>query len=272
MKAGAFGVEPAPRGTPVDLTGLSCRFSEIATERGVVLSLIVVPGASATKPGSRTVADILELAEGGAEVGRPMPAGGPGLRWPPEGLDLEARAVAARGRWRWAALLAVGLRSLGAYLVFRTGLPIGRFDPARYRRQLVENTDFRKFDDGLRMTLDCTPSACRSSGGDACRRRARRDRALRHAPPDLGLDDLLRARGHAQRPCPFRRWCNGRLCGRRPHPEGGVAVLNGVASGPIPLDRTDPETIRRCGSARLHPAPAPRPGPTAGAPLSTDPE
>jgi hypothetical protein len=26
-----------------------------------------------------------------------------------------------------------------------------------YRQQLVRNTDFRKFDDGLRMTLDCTP-------------------------------------------------------------------------------------------------------------------
>ena len=35
---------------------------------------------------------------------------------------------------------------------------VGGFDPARYRRQLVENSDFRKFDDGLRMTIDCTPA------------------------------------------------------------------------------------------------------------------
>ena len=35
---------------------------------------------------------------------------------------------------------------------------IGGFDPARYRRELVDNTDFRKFDDGLRMTLDCAPA------------------------------------------------------------------------------------------------------------------
>jgi hypothetical protein len=35
---------------------------------------------------------------------------------------------------------------------------VGGFDPALYRHQLVENTDFRKFDDGLRMTLDCTPA------------------------------------------------------------------------------------------------------------------
>jgi hypothetical protein len=42
-------------------------------------------------------------------------------------------------------------------LIFSTGVRVGGFDPARYRQQLVRNTDFRKFDDGLRMTLDCTP-------------------------------------------------------------------------------------------------------------------
>jgi hypothetical protein len=48
-------------------------------------------------------------------------------------------------------------RTLAAHVVFKTGLRVGGFDPALYRAQLVQNTDFRKFDDGLRMTLDCTP-------------------------------------------------------------------------------------------------------------------
>jgi hypothetical protein len=52
--------------------------------------------------------------------------------------------------------LSLGLRTLAAHAIFQTGVRVGGFDPARYRRQLVENTDFRKFDDGLRMTLDCT--------------------------------------------------------------------------------------------------------------------
>ena len=54
--------------------------------------------------------------------------------------------------------LALGARTLAAHVIFQTGMRVGGFDPARYRRQLVENTDFRKFDDGLRMTLDCTPA------------------------------------------------------------------------------------------------------------------
>jgi hypothetical protein len=53
--------------------------------------------------------------------------------------------------------LSLGARTLAAQIIFSTGLRVGGFDPARYRQQLVRNTDFRKFDDGLRMTLDCTP-------------------------------------------------------------------------------------------------------------------
>jgi hypothetical protein len=37
------------------------------------------------------------------------------------------------------------------------GIRFEGFDPAVYRRDVVANSDFRKFDDILRMTLDCTP-------------------------------------------------------------------------------------------------------------------
>lgn len=158
MKAGAFRVDAAPAGTHPDLTGLSCRFAEIGTERGVILSLIVVPARGSDSPRfTQLIEDILELAEAGAEVGRPVPEGGPRVRWPPPGLALEAKAARRPGQSRLGTRVAVGMRTLISFLVFKIGLPVGGFDPARYRAQLVQNTDFRKFDDGLRMTLDCTP-------------------------------------------------------------------------------------------------------------------
>jgi hypothetical protein len=43
------------------------------------------------------------------------------------------------------------------WLVFKLGVRIGRFDPDRYRREIAVNTDFRKFDDALMMTVDCSP-------------------------------------------------------------------------------------------------------------------
>jgi hypothetical protein len=157
MKEGRFAVPPAPPGTRPNLTGLSCRFSEIQAERGVILSLIVLPSPEGGSGSfDALIQEILAVAEGSAEVGHPVPIGGPPVRWPPAGFGLEAKA--SKGTWPLLARLGLGLRSLGAFLIFRTNLRVGGFDPRRYREQLVENTDFRKFDDGLRMTLDCTPA------------------------------------------------------------------------------------------------------------------
>ena len=36
------------------------------------------------------------------------------------------------------------------------GRRVGGFDPKIYRREIATNTDFRKFDDGLMMTVDCS--------------------------------------------------------------------------------------------------------------------
>ena len=47
MKRGEFAVPPAPPGSQPDLTGLSCRFEEIGSARGVILSVLVVPARDA---------------------------------------------------------------------------------------------------------------------------------------------------------------------------------------------------------------------------------
>src|ERR1700745_2113834 len=41
MKRGEFPVAPAPSGTQPDLSGLSCRFEEIPSARGLILSVLV---------------------------------------------------------------------------------------------------------------------------------------------------------------------------------------------------------------------------------------
>jgi hypothetical protein len=156
MKAGAHAIAPASPGTLPDLLGLSCRFDEIKSQRGVILSLIVLPGASADDPAfDALIRQVLAAAEGRQEAGRPLPEGGPVLSSPFRGLVLEAKGLE---RPRLRAYLKLAAERLASFLIFRVGRPIGRFDPARYRDQLVRNTDFRKFDDGLRMTLDCTPA------------------------------------------------------------------------------------------------------------------
>ena len=155
MKRGEFAVAVAPEGTQPDLSGLSCRFEEIPATRGLILSILVLPASGADPLAfRRVVEDIIGMVERSPDEGRPVPAGGPPLRWPPAGVEYEARA--ARGG-SLAKRRAIALAfTLWAYVVMRFGIKVGNFVPKNYVRQVVENSDFRKYDDGLRMILDCT--------------------------------------------------------------------------------------------------------------------
>src|SRR6478736_375327 len=53
MKRGQFAVPAAPSGTQPDLSGLSCRFEEMPSVRGNILSLLVVPASGADPAGFR---------------------------------------------------------------------------------------------------------------------------------------------------------------------------------------------------------------------------
>ncbi|WP_407158688.1 DUF3095 domain-containing protein [Bradyrhizobium sp. STM 3557] len=155
MKRGEFAVAPAPPGTQPDLSGLSCRFEEMTASRGLILSVLVLPARGADPAAYReTIEKIVALVERSPDAGRPVPAGGPPLRWPPQGVDFEARA--ARGGSLARRRASVLGRTLLYYAIMRFGIRVGRFVPAVYRQQVVENSDFRKYDDALRMILDCT--------------------------------------------------------------------------------------------------------------------
>ena len=156
MNRGEFAVEVAAPGTQPDLTGLSCRFEEIPSARGLILSVLVVPARGADPGAFRTlIEDVVALVERSPDAGRPLPSGGPPLRWPPAGLDYEARAQ--RGGPLLKRRAGVLFHTLFAYLIMRYGITVGGFVPKIYVQQVVENSDFRKYDDGLRMILDCTP-------------------------------------------------------------------------------------------------------------------
>jgi hypothetical protein len=83
-----------------------------------------------------------------------VPPDGPPLKWPPAGVEYEARAGRGGSLLRRRAFVLAN--TLFVYLVMRFGISVGGFVPKTYVRQVVENSDFRKYDDGLRMILDCT--------------------------------------------------------------------------------------------------------------------
>jgi hypothetical protein len=158
LKAGAHAVEPAPPGTRPDLSGLSCRWEEFPARHGLVLSLIATPVVAESEAAfQELVGDILRMTGRESEAQHPISDLKRAMSWPPAGLDVEARTSrGAQSVLRRKAVL--GLQTLASWAIMRFGIRIGGFQPERYLRELVANADFRKYDDGLRMTLDCTPA------------------------------------------------------------------------------------------------------------------
>jgi Protein of unknown function (DUF3095) len=54
--------------------------------------------------------------------------------------------------------LLVMFKTALSYTILRFNIRVGPFVPQTYLRQLRDNSDFRKYDDALRMVLDCTPA------------------------------------------------------------------------------------------------------------------
>ena len=158
MKAGRFGIGAAPSGTRPDLSGLSCRWNPIPATLGVMLSLVVAPLAPNDAKFRALIDALVADIDASGESAHPAPYGARGSGWPGAGLELEAKASRQPGESPRRARWRVWLQTVFAYFVFRFGVRVGGFDPQRYRDEVLENSDFRKYDDVLRMTLDCTPA------------------------------------------------------------------------------------------------------------------
>ena len=154
MKRGAFTVPKAPLGSHPDLTGLSCHFSEIISARGVMLSILVVPHGDDKSAFRAVIERMLALVEMSPEGGRPIPLQGPPRRWPSPGADYVARAWRRGPLWWRRSMVSLGVMWMLA--MSYSPIRIGRYASRAYLRQVVENSDFRKYDDGLRMVIDCT--------------------------------------------------------------------------------------------------------------------
>jgi hypothetical protein len=154
LKAGELRLPPAPPGARPDLTGLSCRWAPIGTEAGVILSVLAIPtGEASAADFAGAATAILDLLAASPRNGHPVPTDGPQFRWPPQGVDQEAGARSREGS-RGAIRRRIWFETILGVVLDRLGLSLGGFDARRYRRMVGRNSDFRKFDDGLRLTVD----------------------------------------------------------------------------------------------------------------------
>jgi hypothetical protein len=141
-------------GGDVDLSGLSCRWDQLKSTRGKMLSVIVLGDDDTLR---QVYGDIQRLAANGGDP-RPVSAENLRLKWPPPGHRLEARARHKRGPL-WFTTARLLAETAVAHVIITNGLTIGKFDANRYKSEIITNTDFCRYDDGLFFVIDCATAA-----------------------------------------------------------------------------------------------------------------
>lgn len=146
MKEGEFAIERAGEGEYPDLTGLSCRWMPIEKTGCKIVSIIIVGASEKEEVPNHVMKTVLDMVKAEEVEGHPAREKQIRFKWPVEGVGLEAKATGdSKFKLYLIALIALVLN--------KTGWSMGEFDPNHYRKQLSLNTDYRKIQDGLRMTL-----------------------------------------------------------------------------------------------------------------------
>lgn len=146
-------------GDEPDLDGLSCRWEPLKAQRGVMVSLLVQPLGSDRRDVAAVTGRVLsELSTAiGHEIeqNRPVTADNMTFKWPPSGLIAEARATHRQGRGFKRRLVKILIQSFIQYLLEKFDKEAGGYNAPVYREELRQNSDYRRFDDTLRLVLDC---------------------------------------------------------------------------------------------------------------------
>lgn len=155
----AFLVPPADSVTGADLSGLECRWQDIRSRHGETVSLLVMPAPTlAPEAGGAVLGQIIaaiEAAYGSERDYHPLAIGQLQASTDPRKLMVEAQVRTPPALWpRLSYLARIWAINLGVRLYGRYEGLLGRrpwWD--RYRELVFRTSDYKKFDDTLRMTI-----------------------------------------------------------------------------------------------------------------------
>lgn len=152
-----YGYKVVPDSSSVgSFQGLECRWNPIKAKQGEMVSLLV----KADKPS--VYQEVIEMIERTLLEGiRPTSPEQVNFSWPLFNVGLREARIRAYGKgWKeiFKHFLLVNFQMLIAKISWTFDIYMKTFSMKKYVGELVTNTDFRKFDDMLRMILDCKPS------------------------------------------------------------------------------------------------------------------
>jgi hypothetical protein len=155
---------PKPKNSEVaiaDFSGLECRWQDIPTRHEEILSLIVsvtAPSQSQVDQIYREVINQIDRIYGKGNECHPVISDNLQLAFRKKNLSSEMRVFSASKNWlpRILYLWKLRLINLLGFMLMTFSIKTGTFNWGDYKQIVSEATDFKKFDDVLRMVISGT--------------------------------------------------------------------------------------------------------------------
>jgi hypothetical protein len=145
-----------PTTKEANLNGLSCRWQPIPNRHGKILSLLVVARSKTSDNAYSQVLERLDsLYEGKMETANPVNIDTMRYRSFSQCLKDERRYHDSRFSFRYVHRV---IEIFIAVLIFKFKMPAIFFNAKKYASSMATHSDYRKFDDALRMIIDCSSS------------------------------------------------------------------------------------------------------------------
>ncbi|TYQ28093.1 DUF3095 domain-containing protein [Pseudanabaena sp. UWO311] len=144
-----------------DFSGLECRWQDIPTRHEEILSLIIfvtAPSQSQVDNLYREVINQIDRIYGKGTECHPVVSANLQLAFGEKNLSSETRVFTASKNWlkRILYLWKIRLINLFGNVLMSLNIKTGQFNWGDYKQIVSESTDFKKFDDVLRMVISGT--------------------------------------------------------------------------------------------------------------------
>jgi len=154
-----YVLQPDKNTSSPSLEGLSCRWEPLVPQGGVMLTMMVKAKSSKAAQEQQVMGEVLAAVSEilGPDAGKSSPATPETMtfRWPPRNAWKEALLTTGKGSV-FITYLGVLFTSLVQVWCHHFGKKVSDYDGKAYTDELRANTDYRKYDDMLRMVLDVT--------------------------------------------------------------------------------------------------------------------
>jgi len=145
-----------------DFSGLECRWQDIPSRHGEMISLMVMATAEDPCEADKTYADVIQQLEkiyGGEHNLHPLSESTLRLSFQDQQLLYESKVFqpTLQGYQRWLHILKLKAINFLGWFLMRFQITTAGFDWGTYKQLVIQATDYRKFDDVLRMVISSSP-------------------------------------------------------------------------------------------------------------------